>query len=183
MNIQEEIAAIIEKITPLDEIEKQHKERVQEWIESGAVLFRISKPANPPMHLVSYFIPFDEEKEKILLVHHKKADLWLPPGGHVDPGEHPKVTASREMEEELFQPAVFHQDDPVFLTVTQTANDPNPHTDVSLWYLVEGNSQQDYSFDEREFHTIKWFDINHLPQSQIEPHLHRFMQKIQRVKS
>jgi 8-oxo-dGTP pyrophosphatase MutT (NUDIX family) len=32
---------------------------------------------------------------------HDKLDMWLPPGGHVDRGEVPHVTARREVREEL----------------------------------------------------------------------------------
>ena len=37
----------------------------------------------------------------VLLVNHINAGLWLPPGGHVEPDEHPAQTASREALEEL----------------------------------------------------------------------------------
>lgn|GEM_PF-6423224 len=32
---------------------------------------------------------------------HKKGELWLPPSGHVDPGEDPKEAVRREAKEEL----------------------------------------------------------------------------------
>ncbi|MFI5343447.1 MAG: NUDIX domain-containing protein [Chlamydiales bacterium] len=35
------------------------------------------------------------------LVDHKKANLWLPAGGHVEPNEHPRETVKREILEEL----------------------------------------------------------------------------------
>lgn len=34
------------------------------------------------------------------LHHHERADAWLPPGGHVDRDELPRVTARREVREE-----------------------------------------------------------------------------------
>lgn len=37
---------------------------------------------------------------KILLVHHKKLDVWLAPGGHIDPDELPHHAAIRECFEE-----------------------------------------------------------------------------------
>lgn len=37
---------------------------------------------------------------KTLLLHHRKLNLWLPPGGHIDPHELPDVAALREVEEE-----------------------------------------------------------------------------------
>lgn len=37
---------------------------------------------------------------KILLVHHKKLNLWLPPGGHIEEGELPSECVVREVKEE-----------------------------------------------------------------------------------
>ena len=37
---------------------------------------------------------------KTLLLHHRKLNMWLPPGGHIDPHELPDVAALREVEEE-----------------------------------------------------------------------------------
>jgi len=39
-------------------------------------------------------------RNRVLLIHHKKADLWLPPGGDLLPGEIPIDGAVRELEEE-----------------------------------------------------------------------------------
>lgn len=39
-------------------------------------------------------------KDKVLLVHHKKLNTWLPPGGKMDPGETPSQCARRELLEE-----------------------------------------------------------------------------------
>jgi 8-oxo-dGTP pyrophosphatase MutT (NUDIX family) len=40
------------------------------------------------------------KENKLLMVFHKKFQKWLPPGGHVDPGELPFETALREALEE-----------------------------------------------------------------------------------
>jgi 8-oxo-dGTP pyrophosphatase MutT (NUDIX family) len=37
---------------------------------------------------------------KTLLLHHRKLNRWLPPGGHIDPHELPDLAALREVEEE-----------------------------------------------------------------------------------
>jgi 8-oxo-dGTP diphosphatase len=80
------------------------------------------KPATPPRHLVSYVAVIDRVDRSSLLVDHIKAGLWLPPGGHVEPDEHPAATADREAREELtIDPAFVHDPPrPSFLTVTQT---------------------------------------------------------------
>jgi 8-oxo-dGTP pyrophosphatase MutT (NUDIX family) len=40
------------------------------------------------------------KENKLLMIKHKKFNKWLPPGGHVDPGELPHETALREAVEE-----------------------------------------------------------------------------------
>ncbi len=41
-----------------------------------------------------------EEQQRILLVHHKKLNTWLQPGGHVERDENPYEAAVREVMEE-----------------------------------------------------------------------------------
>lgn len=100
----------ISNIQPLDRLENQHIEDTLTWIKSGASIFRIQKPDIPPKHLVSYFVLLDIVQQKLLLVDHKMAKLWLPPGGHVEVDEHPRTTVIRECEEELGIQANFWQD-------------------------------------------------------------------------
>lgn len=40
------------------------------------------------------------ENKKVLLIHHRKLQKWLPPGGHMNPNETPAEAACREAEEE-----------------------------------------------------------------------------------
>ena len=40
-------------------------------------------------------------EDKILLIHHKKLDLWLPVGGHIEENETPDDALLREIKEEV----------------------------------------------------------------------------------
>lgn len=171
------IRQIIEQIVPEDALEKEHVQIALRWIHSGAEIFRLEKPATPETHLVSYFILIDVAHKKVLLVDHIKAEAWLPPGGHVEPGEHPLTTVRREIVEELGVEANLLFEEPLFLTMTRTTGKTAGHTDVSLWYVLKGNSKEDLNFDSREFHQIKWFPFDALPQNS-ELHLNRFLLKV-----
>jgi 8-oxo-dGTP pyrophosphatase MutT (NUDIX family) len=39
--------------------------------------------------------------DEILLVYHRKLDVWLPPGGHIDRDETPDAAVRRELKEEV----------------------------------------------------------------------------------
>lgn len=41
-----------------------------------------------------------ENRGEFLLLYHRKLDMWLYPGGHVEPDEEPQDAASRELAEE-----------------------------------------------------------------------------------
>lgn len=172
------IHTIISALTPHDGLEEKHIQETLSWIESDAPIFRIAKPDVPNKHLVSYFALLDEDASKILLVDHKKAQLWLPAGGHVDVDEDPKKTVIRECFEELQIQADFWREDPIFLTSTVTGGLTPGHTDVSLWYVLRGNHKDHYAFDPGEFHGIAWFDFDQIPYENSDPHLARFVEKL-----
>jgi 8-oxo-dGTP diphosphatase len=175
------IRSELESIRPLDELETQHRNEALAWVDSGAPLCRTEKPATPPQHLVSYFAVVDGES--ILLVDHKNAQLWLPPGGHVEEGEHPRATVEREIREELgFAPA--HEiSAPLMITRTTTVGLTSGHTDVSLWYVVNANKDQAVKYDVQEFGGVRWFGLSEAPFDRCDPHLERFIRKLRSNKS
>ena len=179
MPIHTTLSALLHNIDPLDALEATQIEATLAWIASGAPLFRLDRADDPPQHLVAYFSLYDVAQQKLLLVDHKKAGLWLPSGGHVEPNEHPHVTVQREIVEELGIDAAFLMPTPFFLTVSPTVGTVAPHTDVSLWYLLHGDATREMWFDGAEFHSVAWFALDALPLERCDPHLARFAAKLQ----
>lgn len=167
---------MVAHIPPLDEIESKHIAFSIAWIDSGAELCRVAKPATPDPHLVSYFVLVDGGD--LLLVDHFNAELWLPTGGHVEPNESPRETVVREVSEELGIEAEFLHPDPIFVTVSQTVGKTSGHTDVSLWFVLRGCRRSTFSFDASEFHSVRWFHKTEVPHERTDPHLQRFRKKI-----
>jgi 8-oxo-dGTP pyrophosphatase MutT (NUDIX family) len=172
------VRAELRAIQPLDETERIHLTDALAWVDSGAPLFRTAKPATPPKHLVSYFALVSDRQ--ILLVDHKNAMLWLPTGGHVEPDENPRMTVVRELREELgVSVPIDAIGPPLMVTVTSTVGLTAGHTDVSLWYKVVADRDVQLRLDPDEFHSIRWFVFEEVPLRRSDPHLGRFIAKLQ----
>ncbi|MDH5672048.1 MAG: NUDIX hydrolase [Myxococcales bacterium] len=170
------IRAEVQSIAPLDEVERETVEQVLRWVDSGASLCRIEKPATPPRHLVSYFVLVDGDH--VLLVDHINAERWLPTGGHVEPGEHPRDTVRREVREELGIEHDFLFAEPLLISSVETVGKTAHHTDVSLWYALRGDREQALRYDASEFHSVRWFHRDAIPFGQSDPHMRRFLEKL-----
>ena len=133
---------LVSVLVPADDVEAHHRQEVLRWLRSTDDVYRRVKPATPLRHLVSYVVPIDPADGSVLLVDHINAGLWLPPGGHVEPDEHPADTARREAQEELGVVVADVEERPVFVTVTETVGIDAGHTDVSLWFLIKGRRGQ-----------------------------------------
>jgi 8-oxo-dGTP diphosphatase len=164
-------------IHPFDSAEEADIHRAQMLALSGTPLCRTVAPNQPNPHLVSCFPVVDSKADAILLGKHRKSGLWLPPGGHVETGEHPKQTAQRECLDELRQNAEFLFPTPVFFTITTTVGHL-PHEDMSFWYVLTGNAHTVPDFDTSEWISMRWFPHGTLPTIGTDPNLGRFMAKI-----
>jgi 8-oxo-dGTP pyrophosphatase MutT (NUDIX family) len=170
------VTEVVQGIEPADELEAEHKRHVLDWLASTDDVFRRVKPAEPDQHLVSYVVPVDAAGN-VLLVDHINAGLWLPPGGHVEPGEHPHDTAVREVAEELGLTATPERD-PLFLTVTRTVGIDHGHTDVSLWYVLHCDRDEPLTPDAGEFHRVRWWSPDDIQPELCDPHFPRFVRKL-----
>ncbi|HET9448557.1 MAG TPA: NUDIX hydrolase [Steroidobacteraceae bacterium] len=170
------IRAEVAGIEPFDALERAHREHALAWIDSGAPLCRTQKPATPPIHLVSYFVLVDDDH--VLLVDHRNAGLWLPTGGHVEEGEHPRATVTRELREELGLDLIDPPETPLMLTISRTVGVSAGHTDVSLWYVIDGDRRRALDFDAGEFLAVQWFRSSEAPIARSDPHLARFLAKL-----
>jgi 8-oxo-dGTP pyrophosphatase MutT (NUDIX family) len=143
-----------------------------------------SQPTRPK-HLVAYFVLVDTARKAVLLVDHRNARLWLPTGGHVETEEHPLATVHRELREELGVTANLLTDvssNPLLVTQTTTVGHDAGHVDVSLWYVLEGSVDKAMTPDANEFVAVRWWTIDEIstpPPEMFDPHLPRFVRKLQ----
>lgn len=175
---------IVSAIEPWDDHEARQRADVLDWLAAEDDVFRRARPATPPKHLVSYAVVVDGVRRSMLLVEHRDAGLHLPAGGHVDPGEAPSDAALREAAEELgvaasFLPSLGAR--PLMVSQTKTVGVSAGHTDVSLWYVLNGDAEATMKVDVREFAGWRWWTFDEVlaaDPSSLDPHLGRFTAKL-----
>jgi 8-oxo-dGTP diphosphatase len=181
-----QLAEIVKAIAPFDDLEAEHRLDTLSWIASAAEVYRYREPDRPPKHLVVYFVLVDLDVGALLLVDHRKAQLWIPTGGHVEPGEDPAEAARRELHEELGIAADLVgglSSNPLLVTQTTTVGLDAGHVDVSLWYVLGAATSTRTIPDRTEFAATRWWrfaEIDAAPREIIDPFLPRFLDKLRR---
>ena len=117
------------------------------------------------------------ERGRVLLVHHNRFGKWVPPGGHIEPGETFAQTAAREFREEtgllvrvLSSQPVIHPPDgnatpePVpFYVDLEREGFRIPA--IAQYYFVQrqdGASGQELQAQPEEVHDAAWFTLDGL---------------------
>jgi len=114
---------------------------------------------NMPDHFSTFFLPLSMNHKLLYLGHHIKAQAWIPPGGHIEPGETPQETVRREFPEELDYTLDAEETRFFDITITRIERPKSPcKTHWDLWYLVKFNNSPEFKFDKREGYQAGWFD-------------------------
>lgn len=143
-------------------------------------------------HLTGSALCMDPASEKVLLVHHRSLDLWIQPGGHLEPGELPLDAALREFKEETgiesFQLSPFHQRnqhpldiDTHFIPANPVKNEPaHYHHDFLYLVISEKASDRDLkaSINLEELHDHRWIGLDELVRGDYEEKLKRAVSKL-----
>lgn len=127
---------------------------------------KFTREENKDSHFCVFFLPVDFEKRQVFLVHHIKADDWIPPGGHIDKGEHPLETVKRELKEEL-QVDLEKTAPKIFYLSRKPIKNRTPckmHWDI--WYFLP-IKKREFNFDKSEFYKVEWFDVDDLENSSV----------------
>ena len=121
-------------------------------------------------HFCVYFLPYDSATRTVLLVHHKKAGLWLSPGGHIDLGESLIQTLNREIAEELgVSGKTSAEIEPFLLTVTPIDNSNQACKEhLDIWYRFETDPSE-LRVDLTEFHETGWVTLGEARQMITDP--------------
>lgn len=115
------------------------------------------------------------ENNKLLLIHHKKLDLWLPVGGHIEENETPDDAMLREAEEETGLKIELLNKSKIALGGNAKENLAVPfhvnlhsvgdHDHCSLFYICRTN--ENVSVNKEELNDFEWFSKSQLEDERI----------------
>jgi 8-oxo-dGTP pyrophosphatase MutT (NUDIX family) len=153
------LADALRRHAPADEEEGRDRDRILEFV------LRHERPfdrAIPEGHLTGSAITVSADGARVLLLHHRKLDRWLQPGGHGDPGETTgEEVALREAFEESgieglsLHPAAPRPLDVDVHDIPARASEP-AHEHLDLRYLVVAPQGAAVAPDFAELHEIRW---------------------------
>jgi 8-oxo-dGTP pyrophosphatase MutT (NUDIX family) len=118
---------------------------------------------------------FVVHEQRVLLIHHRKLDKWLPLGGHIELDEDPEQAALREAREESgFDVELLGERPPTTEPGTRALIAPRfldihriheTHEHIGLIYWARPRNGQ-MTLSSAEHHDIRWCNANELEKLQ-----------------
>lgn len=117
------------------------------------------------------------DKGKVLLIHHKKLDLWLPVGGHIKENETPDDALLREIKEEIgidveiLKNNSFSGNGNVMKNLAIPFNvnvhSVGDHNHCCFFYVCKTVNGNKININHNELKDFEWFTKEHLSQNRI----------------
>ena len=128
--------------------------------------------------------------KKVLLIHHRKLDLWLPVGGHIDANETPDEALKREFKEEvnLEVEIVNYSNVPKEGNVKENCALPfytnvhsvGDHDHYCLFYVCSVQNPPQLKINH-EVKNAAWFSLQELEQDHIPPDVRTIAHKAMEI--
>lgn len=179
-----DLEAAIRSHVPADELEARHLGQILEFLARHPDPFdrRIVEG-----HLTGSALVLSRSEDQVLLLHHRKLDRWLQPGGHAEAGETSgEAVALREAREETgIETLDLHPRAPRPLDVDVHAIPARPgepaHAHLDLRYLVLAPDGAAIKRLAEETNDLRWFKWEELRILDLDPGLRRALAKAQRL--
>jgi 8-oxo-dGTP pyrophosphatase MutT (NUDIX family) len=173
----DELLESVRAYVPLDAREAGMRDRVVAFLEEyGAAAF---DRACVPGHITASAWIVDPERANAVLLHHRKLDRWLQPGGHVDGDPDVRRAAMREAREESgLRTLRMIRDDIYDIDVHRIpARGTEPaHDHYDLRFALEADPREPLR-GNAESHAVQWIALGDLERYTIDDSVRRLAVK------
>ncbi len=178
------LVASLEQHVAADQAEARDRERILAFVRRHAFPFDRGIAEG---HLTGSAITVSSDGRQVLLLHHRKLDRWLQPGGHGNPGETSgaEVALLEAFEETGIVGLALHPRAPQPLDVDVHAiparGSEAAHEHLDLRYLIVAPEEASVAPDLAELHEIRWVRWDDVPAPGPDPGLRRALAKARRL--
>jgi 8-oxo-dGTP pyrophosphatase MutT (NUDIX family) len=177
----------------LDRLSRHRPEGPDETAHLATILAFVTAHADPfdrripHGHLTGSAFVFTPDGQRVLLLHHRKLDRWLQPGGHADAGEADGAdVALREAREETGIAALcLHPDAPrpldVDVHVIPARGSERAHLHLDLRYVVMASDGAALLRSTKETNALRWFGWDEIAGLGLDGGLQRGLAKARRL--
>lgn len=140
-----------------------------------------------PAHVTGSAWVVNQDRTRVLMMHHKKLDAWYQPGGHADGDSDILRVALRETAEEtgigpseikLVSDRIFDVD---IHTIPPQGTDP-AHEHIDIRFLIEINDQLPVPGND-ESHDILWIDLQSVSRYNRNRSTYRMLEKTRALRN
>jgi 8-oxo-dGTP pyrophosphatase MutT (NUDIX family) len=162
---------------PADEREAAMVAQVETLLRAAGDPF--SRDAFGPGHITGSAWILDEARTHALLVHHRKLDRWLQPGGHAEGERDAHAIARREAREETglahlrdAQPGIYDVD--VHVIPARGSDPEHAHYDIRFAFIADRDEPLVVS---EESHALAWRPLAELDRDGVDESVRRLARK------
>ena len=176
----------------LDRLVRHRPEGVDETAHLASIVAFVAAHQDPfdrtipHGHLTASAFVLSSDGSRVLLLHHRKLERWLQPGGHAEPGESDgEAIALREAEEETgIEELRLHPEAPRPLDVDVHAiparGSEGAHLHLDLRYVVMAPMTAALLRSAKETNALRWFGWDELDGLGLDEGLERGLTKARR---
>ncbi len=172
------LGALLQSHAPACDEESIYRARMLDLLGSPGDPF--SRDHFQPGHFTASGFILAPDGRSVLLIHHRKLDRWLQPGGHIDPGDADLLAAARrEVREEVGIEEVVPVEDGVFdldiHPIPARKTEP-AHEHFDIRFLLRAESMDVTRNDET--HDAVWTPFDELTDRMTDPAEFRVIDKL-----
>ena len=179
---------LLQQHKPVDSQEQAMTQATIAFVKANPAAFDRSLLAG---HITGSAWIVSPDRQQTLLIHHRKLDRWLQPGGHADGDPDVAAVALREAQEEtglsslrlitpVGSPEKIGASPPIFDVDIHTIpahNEVPEHLHYDIRFLLEADPHEPLS-TSAEVNSIRWFLLKMVKNYADSPSIFRLMQKI-----
>jgi 8-oxo-dGTP pyrophosphatase MutT (NUDIX family) len=176
----ESLLAQLRTYEPADELESRHRLAMCALLANGAD--PLTRGHFVPGHFTASCYIIDDAG-RLLLHHHKRLNLWLQMGGHIEPDEAPDVAALREGKEESglsdleLLGGIFDLD---IHQIPAGKGEPD-HKHFDVRYLARTGEPDTITIDRSESNDLAWLALPEAAERMPGAESARVIRKIERI--